>query len=97
MLAESKGGVQCYCSVSGMEAGVSSAKVDAPGSGNCGSSQSTGPVYGMSPQPRGVGRRGRSSVKVLKSRVINELSQYCGRVDASPMDLMSWPASTVNR
>ena len=48
-------------------------------------------------QPECCKRRGEKSIEVLKAEVINELSQYCGRIDPSPKDLISWPISVANR
>ena len=87
--------MQCNSFVSGIYAEGSSGAADAPRSGNVGLSQSGMLVSGISLLSGGDKGLERSSIGALKSQVIKELSQYCGRIDPSPMDLMSWPASVV--
>ena len=60
----------------GMVFGVSGRSDD--GSSQC--------MYSRTECCKGPGGR---SIEALKTLVINELSQYCGRIDPSPMDLMS--------
>ena len=43
------------------------------------------------------GVAGKESVVILKSAVINELRQYCGRIVPSPQDIKGWPSSVANR
>ena len=38
---------------------------------------------------------GGRSIEFMKTQVINELSQYCGGINPSPEDLMSWPISVA--
>ena len=89
--------MQCCNFLSGLDAGGSTRVVNASGSSNVGSSQSVVVEAGMCSQPGGgVGHEGRS-IKVLKHRCIKELSKYCGCIDISPKNLMSWPTSVANR
>ena len=43
------------------------------------------------------GVAGKESVVILKSAVINELRQYCGRIGPSTQDVKGWPSSVANR
>ena len=89
--------MQCYSTTSGIDADGSFEAADAPKFGNVGLSKSAVLVSGIRLLLGGDKGLGKSSMEVLKSQVIKELSQYCGRIDPSPVDLMSWPASVVDR
>ena len=51
----------------------------------------------MLSQKDGSKRQVKGSVNFLRSEVIKELAQYCGRINPSTKEVTSWPPSVANR
>ena len=53
-------------------------------------------------RPDGVGlyassTHGGTVENVLKSKVVQEIAKYCGRVDSTTADMLSWPPSVTSQ
>ena len=53
--------------------------------------------YDMLSQKDGSKRQVKGSVNFLRSKVMKELAQYCGRINPSTKEVASWPPSVANR
>ena len=56
-----------------------------------------GREYDMLSQKDGSKRQVHGAINFLKSEVIKELAQYCGRINPSSREVASWPPSVANR